>query len=63
MTKISHFFLLKTKLVPYVVGVFIGIIGGTPDKRISEGLTFFDKVCVLNFAHQNRVRSMFFEFL
>ena len=24
---------------------------------------FFDKLRVLNFAHQNRVRSMFFEFL
>ena len=26
------------ELVIYVYGVFIGIIGGTPDKRISEGL-------------------------
>ena len=26
-------------------------------------MTFFDKVCVLIFAHQNRVRSMFLEVL
>ena len=38
---------------------------GDPDKRIPEGqiLTFFDKVRVLISAHQNRVRSIFFEFL
>ena len=46
-------------------GVFIGIIGKTPDNRIPEGLflTFFDKVSVLIFAHPNRVRSIFLEFL
>ena len=27
-----------TELVIYVFGVFIAIIGGTPDKRIPEGL-------------------------
>ena len=26
-------------------------------------LTYFDKVRVVNFAHENRVRSMFLEFL
>ena len=41
---------------------FLESIGGeTPDKRVPEG--FVDKVCVLSFAPQNRVRSMFFEFL
>ena len=47
---------MVTELVIYVFGVFIAIIGGTPDKRIPEGLflTFFDKVRVLIFAHQNR---------
>ena len=47
------------------LGVFIAIIGGTPDKRIPEGLflAFFDKVRVLIFGHQNRVRSILLEFL
>ena len=30
---------MVTELVIYVFRVFISIIGGTPDKRISEGLT------------------------
>ena len=30
--------MVVTELVIYVFGIFIGIIGGTPDKRISEGL-------------------------
>ena len=30
--------MLVTELVIHVFGVFIGIIGGTPDKRIPEGL-------------------------
>ena len=34
---------------------------GTSGKRIPEG--FFDKVCVLTFAPQNRVRSILLEFL
>ena len=38
-----------TELVNYVVVVFIGIIGETPDKRIHEGLfcSFFKKFRVL----------------
>ena len=38
---------------------------GTPDIRIPGGsiLTYFDKVRVLIFAVQNRVRFMFLEFL
>ena len=63
---IHQSFKIVTELVIYVFGVFIGIIGGgTPDKRIPEGLLlrFFDKFRVLIFAHQNRVRSMFLEFL
>ena len=31
-------FYSQTELVIYVFGVFIGIIGGTPDKRFPEGL-------------------------
>ena len=38
--------------------------GRTPYKHIPESiLTFFDKLRVLIFAHQNRVRSMFLKFL
>ena len=50
----------------YVFGVFVDSRGrGDPCKTYSWGsiLTFFDKVRVLIFAHQNRVRSMFLEFL
>ena len=45
---------------------FIGIIGGTPDKRLPEGLfylTVFDKVHVIIFENQKRVPSLFLEFL
>ena len=35
--------------------------GGTPARRLPEG--FFDKVCILIFTPQNRVRSMFLDFL
>ena len=40
----------------YVFGVFVNCRGGSI-------LTYFDKVRVVIFAHQNRVRSMFLEFL
>ena len=43
-----------TEFVSYGFGIFRGIIGRTPDKRIPEGLFF---------AHQNRIRFIFFEFL
>ena len=45
-----------TELLIYVFVVFIGIIGGTPDKRIPEGL-------FLRLSTKNRVSSMFVEFL
>ena len=41
-------------------GVIVDSRGGTPGKRVLEGLC--DKVCVLIFSPQNRVRSMFFGF-
>ena len=40
---------------------FLESRGGTPYKRVPEG--FFDKLCVLIFTLQNRVRSMFLDFL
>ena len=51
---------MVTEFVIYVFWVFIGIIGGTY-KTYSCGsiLTFVDKVRVLSFAHENKVRSMF----
>ena len=45
----------------YVFGVFVDSRGGAPGKRVPAG--FFNKVCVLIFAPQNRVRSMFLEVL
>ena len=33
--------MVVTELVLYVFGVFISIIGGNPDKRISEGHNLF----------------------
>ena len=46
----------------YVFGIFVYCReGGTRDKRVPEDL--FDKLCVLNFATQNRVGSMFLKFL
>ena len=57
-------FYSQTELVIYVFIVFTGIIRGTLDKHIPEGLPrrFFYKIQVLIFAHQNKVRSLFFEF-
>ena len=49
------------KQSPFYVFGFLLDSRGDPDKRVPEGL--FDKVCVLIFAPQNRVRSMFLEFL
>ena len=40
---------------------FLLIEGETSGEHVPEG--FFDKVCVLIFAPQNGIRSMFLEFL
>ena len=37
---LEFLYIVVTELVKYVFGFFLGIIGGTPDKRIPEGLFF-----------------------
>ena len=54
---------MEIGLVIYILEVFVGIIGGTPDTRIHDGryCWFFYEVGRLIFAWEYRVYSVFLE--